>query len=113
MLLLGVAGLPALACAQGTAAQGAGTAALAPDRVGAADSKQMEKDLQRLPWKQFRSVVEAVPKLRAEVEAHGSIGWQIIQANYIRYPWQKNIDKLDEVQKKQLAELIRAAKAAH
>jgi hypothetical protein len=50
--------------------------------------------------------------MRAQVEAYGTIGWQIVQANYTRYHWQKNIDKLDEVQKKQLVELIRAAKAA-
>jgi hypothetical protein len=38
-------------------------------------------------------------------------GWQIVQANYRRYHWQKNIDKLDEEQKQQLAGLIRAAKS--
>jgi hypothetical protein len=122
VLVLGMAGMPPLARAQSAAAQDAGRdagttvlaplAPLAPDSVDAADSKQMEADLQRLPWKQFRSVIEAVPKMRAQVEAYGTIGWQIVQANYTRYHWQKNIDKLDEVQKKQLVELIRAAKAA-
>lgn len=119
VLVLGMAGMPSLACAQSAAAQDAGRdagttvlAPLAPDSVDAADSKQMEADLQRLPWKQFRSVIEAVPKMRAQVEAYGTIGWQIVQANYTRYHWQKNIDKLDEVQKQQLVELIRAAKAA-
>jgi len=93
VLLLGVAGMPPLACGQSAAAQDAGRdadmAARASDRVDAADSKQMEKDLQRLPWPQFRAVIEAVPKMRAGVEAYGTVGWQIIEANYTRYPWQK------------------------
>ena len=76
------------------------------------DSRQMEKDLQRLPWKQLRSIIESVPKLRAGVEAYGPIGWQFVQANYKRYGWKKNIDKLDGTQKAQLAELIQNAKNA-
>jgi len=117
VLLLGLAGLPPAARAQATdvpdAGHAVGSAPLPPaqDSVAAGDSKQMEKDLQRLPWKQFRSVIEAVPKMRAEVEAYGTIGWQIVQANYTHYHWQKNIDKLDAAQKKQLADLIDAAKA--
>jgi hypothetical protein len=116
LLLLGAVGLPGLAGAQDAAApvggRHAGTAAQAGEKPGALDSRQMEKDLQRLPWPRFRAIVEAVPKLRAGVEAYGPAGWQIVQANYTRYHWQKNIDKLDEAQRKQLAELIRAAKTA-
>jgi hypothetical protein len=70
----------------------------------------MEKELQRLPWKQFKSVIESIPKLKADVDAYGPAGWQFVKANYAKYRWRKNIDKLDATQKKQLAELIRRAK---
>lgn len=73
-------------------------------------SSQMEKDLQQLNWKQFRSVIESVPKLKADVDAYGPLGWQYVQANYTSYGWKKNIDRLDDAQKKQLADLIQAAK---
>ena len=76
----------------------------------ALDSRQMEKDLQRLPWKQFRQVVESVPKLKADVEAYGPIGWTYVQQNYQTHGWKKNIDKLNEAQQKQLAGLIQLAK---
>jgi hypothetical protein len=78
----------------------------------AADSLQMEKDLQRLPWKQFRQVVESVPKLKADVEAYGPVGWTYVQQNYRTHGWKKNIDKLNEAQRKQLADLILLAKKA-
>ncbi|MFZ4537502.1 hypothetical protein, partial [Propionivibrio sp.] len=86
------------------------TPTAAPSTRGEADSRIMEKDLQRLPWKQFRSVIESVPQLKAGVEAYGPIGWQFVQANYGTYGWKKHIDKLDDTQKKRLAELIHAAK---
>jgi hypothetical protein len=111
-LLLGITVLPPYVCAQNTAVPDVATTVPAADSVEATESKQMEKDLQRLPWPQFRAVVEAVPKLRAGVEAYGTAGWQLVQANYKHYPWHKNIDKLDAAQKQQLAELIREAKAA-
>ncbi|HTZ00063.1 MAG TPA: hypothetical protein VMB75_09520 [Rhodocyclaceae bacterium] len=76
------------------------------------DSSQLEKELQGLPWKKFRSVVEAIPKLRADIEAYGPLGWQYVQAHYATYGWKKNIDKLDDDQKRQLAQLIRSARAA-
>lgn len=76
----------------------------------AADSRQMEADLQGLNWGQFRSVVESVPKLKADVDAYGPLGWQYVQKNYATYGWKKNIDRLDEAQRKLLADLIRAAK---
>ncbi len=116
LILLGIAGLPGLAWAQDASTQDAGrdagAAVQTAEKPDALDSRQMERDLQRLPWPNFRAIVEAVPKLRAGVEAYGTAGWQIVQANYTRYHWQKNIDKLDDVQKRQLAELIQAAKAA-
>lgn len=74
------------------------------------DSKKMEQDLQGLPWPQFRAVIEAVPKLKAEVEAKGTAAWVFVQANYKRHGWKKNIDRLDDEQKRQLAELIAKAK---
>lgn len=76
----------------------------------ASDSAQMEKELQQLPWLQFRSVIESVPKLKADVDAYGAFGWQFVQGQYRHYPWKKKIDKLDDVQKRKLAELIHLAR---
>ena len=73
------------------------------------DSRQMEKDLQQLPWKQARSIIESVPKLKASVDAYGPLGWQFVEANYQHYRWKKNIDKLDAAKRRDLAELIRKA----
>lgn len=88
-------------------------AALAADPgVPLDDASRMEKSLQQLNWKQFRSIIEAVPKLNADVEAYGAFGWQYVQANYTSYGWKKNIDRLDDGQKQLLAELIRRAEAA-
>jgi hypothetical protein len=78
----------------------------------ALDGLQMEMELQHLPWKQFRQVVESVPKLKADVEAYGPIGWTYVQQNYKTYGWKKNIDKLNEVQRKQLEDLIQQARKA-
>jgi len=78
----------------------------------AVDSQQMERDLQRLPWPQFRQVIESIPKMKADVEAYGPIGWSYVQQSYKTHGWKKNIDKLSEDHQKQLAELIRTAKAA-
>ncbi len=77
----------------------------------AASSKQIEKELQRLSWSQFRTVVEAVPKLKSDVDAYGPMGWDFVRANYRAYPWKKSVDKLDEQQKNELFELIRKAKS--
>jgi hypothetical protein len=76
----------------------------------ALDSRQMEQDLQRLPWKQFRQVIESVPKLKDDVEAYGPIGWTYVQQNYQTHGWKKNIDKLNEAQQKQLSGLIQLAR---
>lgn len=74
------------------------------------DNRQIEKDLQGLTWKQFRSVVESIPKLKADIEAYGPLGWQYVQKNYKTHGWRKNVGKLDETQKRQLVELIEAAR---
>jgi hypothetical protein len=84
--------------------------AVARAKISVPDSQQMELDLQHLSWPQFRSVIEAVPKMKAEVEAYGSIGWKYVESRYATYAWKKNIDKLDDAQKKKLADLIRSAK---
>ena len=76
------------------------------------DSKQIEGDLQRLPWKQFRSVVESVPKIKADVDVYGPLGWKYVEANYKTYGWKKSIDKLDEIQKQNLVDLIQRARGA-
>lgn len=82
----------------------------APRKV-VSESQRMERDLQRMSWKQFRSVVEAIPRLKAEIEAYGPAGWQYVRAKYPTHPWQKNIDRLDAADKQQLARLIQRAKA--
>ena len=83
----------------------------APAKSVVPDSQEMEKDLQQLSWPQFRSVIESVPKMKADVEAYGAFGWKYVEARYARYPWKKNIDKLDDAQKQHLADLIRKTKA--
>ena len=90
----------------------ADTRTAAPPTSGVPDSKQMERDLQRLPWKQFRSVIEAVPKMKADVDAYGPAGWKYIEGRYKTHGWKKGIDKLDPDQKRRLADLIRIAKSA-
>jgi len=81
--------------------------------TSAFDSKAMEKELQRLTWPQFKSVVEAIPKLKADIEAYGEAGWKLVRTNYMIYGWKRNIDRLDEDQKKELAALIAKAKSGH
>jgi len=90
----------------------ADTTTSAPAKDGGPDSRQMEQDLQRLPWKKFRFVIESVPKMKTDVEAYGPAGWQYVQSRYTTYGWKKNIDKLDATQKKHLAKLIKVAKGA-
>jgi len=90
----------------------AATKMAAPAKSALPDSQQLEHDLQLLPWKSFRSVIEAVPKMKADVEAYGPAGWKFVEAGYKTFPWKKNIDKLDEAQMKLLADLIQGAKSA-
>ena len=91
---------------------GSDPASSALTSVTVTDSSQLEQDLQHLSWKQFKSVIESVPKLKADVDAYGPLGWQYVQNNYAKYGWKKNIDRLDDMQKQQLAELIQTAKSA-
>lgn len=76
----------------------------------APDPEQIEKDLQSLNWPQFKAVVMAVPKLKADVDAYGPLGWQYVQSNYKTYKWRKSVGKLDEEQRRQLADLIEQAR---
>lgn len=101
-LILG-AWLPGALAADSSA--GTATAASAPLPEG----PRLEKDLQRLPWAQFKAVIEAVPRLKADVDAYGPLGWQYIKERYTTYAWRKNIDRLDPAQRRQLAELVRQA----
>ena len=88
------------------------TKVVAATKIMGPDSKQIEYDLQHLPWKQFRSVIESVPKMKADVEAYGPAGWKYVEAHYKTYGWKKSIDKLDDDQKLHLSDLVRLAKTA-
>lgn len=99
-----------LAQAEATADTTAATAAAPTTSASVPDSKSLEKSLQALSWPQFKAVVEAVPKLKADVDAYGEFGWQYVQMNYQNYRWKKSIDKLSDEQKQQLATLIQSAR---
>jgi hypothetical protein len=70
------------------------------------DSKRLEAELQGMRWEQFRAVIEAIPKLKADVDAYGPAGWEYVKGKYKTYGWHKNIDKLDGEEKRRLAALI-------
>ena len=108
-MLLCLAGstLPALAQSAADSERAPATA-----ETTGATSQQMSKDLQNLPWKPFKAIIGATPKLAADVDAYGPLGWQFVRENYKTYDWKKKIDKLDAAQKEQLAELIRKARTA-
>jgi len=74
----------------------------------APDSAAMEKALQSLPWERFKAIISTVPKMKADVDAYGPLGWEFVKKNYRTHGWKKNIDKLDPEQKQRLAELIKA-----
>jgi hypothetical protein len=107
VLIAALWAVPAL-CGDAQPTADAKTAAL--KKNGLPDSAQLESDLQHLPWKKFRSVIEAVPKMKADVEAYGPAGWKYVEIRYRTFAWKKGIDKLDEAQKQRLADLIRIAK---
>ena len=109
LLLVALATFPVYAAAPLTQAAASPTARGAINSA-TPDSATLERQLQQLPWRQFRSVVESIPKLKSAVDAYGPAGWQFVQANYRTYGWKRNIDKLDDRQKKQLAEKIQRAK---
>lgn len=112
MLLSGLL-LSTLLFAPAASAEGIAPAqSQAPIAASAApDSTKLEKDLQSLSWPQFRAVIQAVPQLKAGIDAYGAFGWQYVQAGYKTYRWRKSIDKLDAAQRRQLADLIAQAKA--
>ncbi len=76
-----------------------------------AQSIELEQRLQRLNWEQFKRVVEAVPKLKASVDAYGPLGWEYVRANYATYRWRKNIERLNSSERHRLAELIDRVRA--
>ncbi len=71
------------------------------------DSEQLEFELQHMSWEKFRSVIEAIPKLKADVEAYGPAGWKYVELRYKTFRWKKSIDKLDDGQKQLLTDLIK------
>lgn len=75
------------------------------------DSAVMEKQLQTMPWEQFKAVVSSVPKMKADVDAYGPMGWEFVKKNYKTHGWKKNIDRLDPDQRQRLANLIRKARS--
>lgn len=74
------------------------------------DSRTLERKLQELDWQQFRWVIEAIPKLKAEVEAYGPAGWEYVKGKYRTHEWRKSIAKLDDDEKRRLAGLIDSAR---
>lgn len=83
-----------------------------PVRKAIPDSQQLERDLQSLNWTQFKSVVESIPPIRAEVDKYGPLGWQYVRQHYRNYPWRNAIDRLAGWQKLELARLIERARKA-
>ena len=105
--------LVALGVGATPAAPRAGVPVPAVEKRAPIDSVTLEKELQGLSWRQFRSVVESVPQLKSAVDAYGPAGWQFVQANYRQYGWRRNIDKLSEAQKRELAARIERARSVH
>lgn len=75
------------------------------------DSAVLEKELQTLPWERFKAVISSVPKMKADVDAYGPMGWEFVKKNYRTHGWKKNIDKLDTDQRQRLADLIRKSRS--
>jgi len=86
------------------------SAAVAKELAPVPTSETLEKNLQSLTWPQFKFVVNAVPKLKAKVDAYGKAGWHYVHSHYRTYAWKKSIAKFSPQEKKQLADLIRQAK---
>ncbi|MEW6165637.1 MAG: hypothetical protein AB1642_11305 [Pseudomonadota bacterium] len=106
-----LAALLLLACWPALALPGEGAAPRASaSQASAPDSARLAKDLQSLDWKQFKSVIEAIPKLKADIDAFGPLGWKFVEKNYPTHDWKRNIDRFDAAEKRQLAELIGAAR---
>lgn len=103
-------GFFAAAPVAGVLAAPAGKAPEVQPGKGVPASEQLEKELQSLSWPQFKAVIVAIPKLKADVDAYGPMGWQYVQANYKTYRWRKSINKLEPEQKIQLGQLIQKSK---
>lgn len=71
-----------------------------------ATPQALEHQLQSLPWELFRTVVESEPKLKADVDAYGPLGWAYIQKKYRAHPWSRNLERLDLERRHQLATTI-------
>jgi hypothetical protein len=111
LLLVGALLLPLWACASSDAER-AGHAPELSAGTEVPSSKRLEKELQSLDWAQFQTVLAGIPKLKAQVDAYGPLGWKYVEQNYRSYGWKKNIDKLDASQKVELFERIQRARAA-
>lgn len=72
----------------------------------------MERQLQALPWEQFRAVIETEAKLKSDVEAYGPLGWAFVKKNYRSHPWSKNIQRLDESRRRQLLDALQSVTAS-
>lgn len=66
----------------------------------------LEHQLQSLPWELFRAVVESEPKLKADVDAYGPLGWAYVQKKYRAHPWSRNLERLEPERRHQLATTI-------
>lgn len=97
-------------CATAGASAADDAAPVAAATAVAAESLRLEGELQHLAWPQFRSVIEAIPQMKADVEAYGPIGWKYVEANYRTHRWRKNIGRLDAARRDQLEALIRKAR---
>ncbi len=80
-------------------------------RDAATRNEQIEKELQGLSWKQFCAVIEAIPKLKADVDAYGPLGWSYVHARYQRYGWRKNLARLNDADVERLIALIASARS--
>lgn len=88
------------------------TPPIAQGRKPALDSQQLEKEIQALNWNQFRSVVESIPQLKAEIEKYGPAGWQYVKARYKTHAWRRSVERLKDADRQQLAKLLQAARKA-
>lgn len=84
-------------------------AAVTEEPAADAEAVATERKLQSLNWEQFKSVVAAIPRLKADIDAYGPLGWEYVRNNYQHYEWRKNVSRLDAGQRKQLSDLIRRA----
>ncbi|QDX82206.1 hypothetical protein B9N43_13695 [Denitratisoma sp. DHT3] len=93
-------------------AHAATAAAPGAERALDASPQALERQLQSLPWEQFRAVVESEPRLKADVDAYGPLGWAYVQKKYRTHPWAHNIERLEPERRQQLAAKIRAVEAS-